>query len=151
MFENSEYLVKAKILNLEFIYFNMSTKYKTLKTSSGITLFLGRDENSNDILMREFQGKLNVILHTVASGSPFCVIESLYFSKNDLKEAAIICASKSQDWRDNHKSVLLHVFTGQQVAKPKGAKSGLWQVKSKCKEIKAIKKDIEEYIRNKND
>jgi predicted ribosome quality control (RQC) complex YloA/Tae2 family protein len=127
----------------------MSTKYRTLQTSSGTTLFLGRDENSNDILMKEFEGKSNTILHTVASGSPFCIIESLNFSKKDLKEAAIICASKSQDWRDNHKAVVLHIFTGQQVAKPKGAKSGLWQVKSKCKEIKATKKDIEEYIKDK--
>lgn len=129
----------------------MPSKYRTLKTSSGTTLFLGRDENSNDLLVKEFEGKPNTILHTVAPGSPFCVIESLDFSKKDLKEASIVCASKSQDWRDNHKAVLLHVFTGQQVAKPKGAKAGLWQVKSKCKEIKATKSDIEEYLRSKND
>jgi len=127
----------------------MSTKYRTLKTSSGTVFFLGRDENSNDILMREFQGKSNVILHTVMPGSPFCVIEDMDFSKKDLKEAAIVCASKSQDWRNNKNSVYLHIFTGHQVAKPKGAKSGLWFIKSKPKEIKALKKDIEEYIKNK--
>ncbi len=129
----------------------MSTKYRTLKTSSGIIFFLGRDETSNDILMKEFEGKPNTILHTVAPGSPFCVMESLDFLKKDLKEAAIVCASKSQDWRNNHKAVVLHVFTGQQVAKPKGAKPGLWMIKSRPKEIKTTKKDIEEYIMNKND
>jgi predicted ribosome quality control (RQC) complex YloA/Tae2 family protein len=124
----------------------MSQKYRTLKTSSGIEFFLGKDEDSNDLLMKEFEGKPNTILHTVAPGSPFCVINSLEFSKKDLSEISIACAAKSQDWRDNQKSIKLHIFTGQQVSKPKGSKPGSWTLKTKPKVIKARKKDIKQWL-----
>lgn len=38
---------------------------------SGIKILLGRDENNNDELVKQFQGEENFILHTVAPGSPF--------------------------------------------------------------------------------
>lgn len=124
----------------------MPQKYKTLTLSSGNKIFLGKDESSNDFLMKEFHNKPNTILHTVKPGSPFCILESLDFSKQDLKEAAIRCAAKSQDWRDNKKSVKLHVFTGQQANKPKGSKLGSWSLKTKPKVIKARKKEINKWL-----
>jgi len=124
----------------------MANSYKILNLSSGNKVFLGKDEISNDKLMREFQDKPNTILHTVAPGSPFCVIENLGYSKQDLKEGAIICASKSQDWRDNKKSVKLHVFTGNQINKPRGSKPGSWNIISKPKLIKARKRDIIKWL-----
>ncbi|MBT4376396.1 DUF814 domain-containing protein [archaeon] len=123
----------------------MPPKYKTLTLSSGNKIFLGKDEKSNDILMKEFNNKSNTILHTVKPGSPFCVIENEP-SKQDLKQAAIICAAKSQDWRDNGKSVKLHIFTGKQSHKPKGSKKGSWTLKTKPKLIKARKKEINTWL-----
>ena len=124
----------------------MPPKYKTLTLQSGNKIFLGKDEKSNDFLMKEFENKPNTILHTAKPGSPFCVLDSLEHSKQDLKEAAIICAAKSQDWRDNKKSVKLHQFTGQQVSKPKGSKAGSWSLKTKPKLIKARKKEINKWL-----
>ncbi|MEA3413933.1 MAG: NFACT RNA binding domain-containing protein [Nanoarchaeota archaeon] len=118
---------------------------------SEIKIFLGKDSKSNDKLMTEYKGKENTILHTIKSGSPFCVIDSLNFSKTDLKEAAIICASKSQDWRDNKKSVKLHVFTGKDLQKNKTMKQGTWRIKGKAKTIKAKKRDIIKWqLKNSN-
>jgi predicted ribosome quality control (RQC) complex YloA/Tae2 family protein len=116
-----------------------------LKTGSKI--FLGRNAENNDELVKSYKGKENVILHTVAPGSPFCVIENLNPSKGEVREAAIICASKSQDWRDHKKDVLVHEFTGKDIKKPLFAKVGTWKVKSKPKIIKVKKKEIEYVIK----
>lgn len=124
-------------------------KFREFKISSGTKIFLGKDEKTNDELMKKYEGEENFIIHTIASGSPFCVLESLNPSKKEIKEAAIICASKSQDWRDNKKSVKLHLFTGKDSYKPKKAKVGTWSIKRKPKIIKAKKKEINKWLSSK--
>jgi predicted ribosome quality control (RQC) complex YloA/Tae2 family protein len=110
---------------------------------SGTKIFLGRNAENNDELMKEFKGKENVILHTVASGSPFCVIEKLNPSEDEIKEAGMICASKSQDWRDNKSNVKMHMFSGKQIKKPFFAKAGTWKIIGNAKVIELKKKNIE--------
>jgi predicted ribosome quality control (RQC) complex YloA/Tae2 family protein len=120
-------------------------KYREFNLSTGTKIFLGKDSESNDELVKEFKGKENVILHTVEPGSPFCVIDSLNPSEKEIKESAIICASKSQDWRDNKSNVEIHQFTGHDVKKPIFAKSGTWKVSGKLKVISVKKIEIERY------
>lgn len=124
-------------------------KYREFILSSGTKILLGKDAKSNDELVGEFKGKENLIIHTVAPGSPFCVIESLNPTKEDIKEASIICASKSQDWRDNNQDVELHLFSGKNVKKPLLAKAGTWKVTSNPKIIKIKKEDIRRQIKIK--
>ncbi len=121
------------------------TNPKQFTLSSGTKIFLGKDSKSNEELMRKFQGKENLVLHTIKPGSPFCVIENLKPTKEEIKESAIICASKSQDWRDNKKSVKLHLFTGKDIYKNKSMKSGTWGIKGKPKTIKAKKRNIKKW------
>jgi len=121
------------------------TKFREFTLESGTKIFLGKDKKSNDELVGKYKGKQNYILHTIASGSPFCVLENLEPQKKEIKEAAVICASKSQDWRDNKKSVKLHLFTGKDVQKKKPMKTGTWSIKNKPKVIKAKKKDIKKW------
>lgn len=117
-------------------------KSREIILKSGIKIFLGRNAESNDELMKKFKGKKNIIIHTVASGSPFCIIEKLNPNLKEIKEAGTICASKSQDWRDNKSDVKINIFTGKDVNKTKGMKVGTWKVKnSKTKIIK--KSEIE--------
>lgn len=118
-------------------------KFREFALKSETKIFLGKDENSNDDLMKEFKGKGNIILHTVAPGSPFCVIDKLNPTKDEIKEAGIICASKSQDWRDNKRDVKMHVFSGKDIKKPFFSKAGSWKIIGKAKVIKIKKKDIE--------
>ena len=113
---------------------------------SGMNIFLGRNSENNDELVKKYEGKSNIIFHTEKPGSPFCVIEKLNPSKEDIKESAIICASKSQDWRENKGNVIVHLFTGKYVHKEKKMKSGTWGLKKKPKLIKVKKKEIEEWI-----
>ena len=114
--------------------------FREIKTKSGKKLLLGKDAKSNDELMKKFEGKENVIIHTVATGSPFCVIDDLKPSKKDISESGTICASYSQDWRDHKGDVVINVFTGKDISKKKGMKSGTWKVnKAEKKKIKRRK------------
>lgn len=123
--------------------------FREFTLKSGTKIFLGRDAKNNDELVKKFKGKENIILHTVKPGSPFCVIESLTPTKEDLIESAIICASYSQDWRDNKSNVEVHQFTGRDVKKTVFMKTGSWKIKSKPKIIKVKKKEIERWIKKK--
>ncbi len=119
-------------------------KFREFETSSGKRVLAGKNAENNEQLVNEFIGKANMILHTAAPGSPFCIIEDLKPSKKDINETAIFCARKSQDWRDNRNDVLIHVFTGKDVYKNKGMKPGMFGVR-KFKVIKAKKKEIENF------
>jgi len=115
---------------------------------SGTNIFLGKNSENNDEIVKLYSGKKNIILHTAKPGSPFCIINKLNPLKEEIKESAIICASKSQDWRDNKKDIAIHIFTGKDITKKKGMKTGTWGLKSKPKLIKVKKKEIEEWERN---
>lgn len=118
------------------------TTFRELKLKSGNKIFLGKDSKTNDELMKKFLGKENLVFHTIAPGSPFCIIDDLKPTKPDIKEAAIICASKSQDYRDNKKSVKLHIFQAKDAYKSKNLKQGTWSIRGKPKTIKAKRRDI---------
>lgn len=115
-------------------------KFREIKLTSGSEFILGRDERSNDELMKRFKGKENTILHTKTPGSPFCVIKSKVF-EGDVNAAAVLCARYSQDWRDNKRDVAVSVFTGKDISKEKAMKAGTWNVK-KSKTIIVKKEDI---------
>jgi|TARA_Y100000310_G_C20504716_1_gene725826 predicted ribosome quality control (RQC) complex YloA/Tae2 family protein len=117
------------------------TKFREFKLKSGTKIILGKDEKSNDELMKEFKGKENVILHTSSPGSPFGVIENLKPSKKEIYLSSSVVASYSQDWRDNKKDVMIDVFTGKDISKRFWMKKGTWKVK-KSKKIKIKKQDI---------
>jgi predicted ribosome quality control (RQC) complex YloA/Tae2 family protein len=119
-------------------------KFREFFTSSGKKVICGKDAESNEELVKEFIGKENIIFHTEKPGSPFCIIaETVNISKKDIKETAVFCASKSQDWRDNKNDVLIHVFTGKNTYKRKGMKAGMFGVR-KFEVIKIKKKEIEQ-------
>jgi predicted ribosome quality control (RQC) complex YloA/Tae2 family protein len=117
--------------------------FRKLTTASGAEILLGRNENNNDELMKKYKGKSNVILHTVAPGSPFCVIESpIKPSKEDISTSGAACARYSQDWRDNKRDIDINVFTGKDISKRFWMKKGTWKVKNP-KTIKVKKRDIQ--------
>lgn len=123
-------------------------KFREIKLKSGTRIFLGKNAENNDELVKKFKGKENVILHTSAPGSPFGVIEDGDTSKEEIREAGTFVAKYSQDWRDNKRDVIIDVFTGKEVSKPWFAKAGLWNVK-KSKKIKIKKIEIEKLEKKK--
>jgi predicted ribosome quality control (RQC) complex YloA/Tae2 family protein len=120
-------------------------KFREFTTSLGNKVLAGKNAEQNDELVKQFLGKSNKLFHTAEPGSPFCVSENLKPNKKDIEETAIFCASKSQDWRDNKKDVIVHIFSGKETYKTKSMKAGMFGV-NKYKEIKIPKKKIEEFI-----
>lgn len=104
--------------------------YREFKTRSGKTILCGRNAEQNEKLVGEFAGKENVLTHTIASGSPFCVIKERGTERKDVKETAIVCARLSQDWRDNKDDVAVHFFTGKDIYKEKGMKTGTFGIRN---------------------
>jgi len=117
-------------------------KFREAKLSTGVKIMLGKNSENNDELMKQFKGKPNTILHTVASGSPFCVIDKLNPTKAEIAEAGAFCARYSQDWRNNKKDISVNVFTGQDARKRFWMKQGTWNVKN-AKIIKVKKSEIQ--------
>ncbi|MCK5043605.1 DUF814 domain-containing protein [Candidatus Pacearchaeota archaeon] len=119
-------------------------KFREITLKSGTKVLVGKNAEQNEELVKKFIGKENIILHTSAPGSPFCVIDNLKPNKKDIKESAVICAGYSQDWRDNKKDVIIHNFKGKNIYKEKNMKVGTFGIK-KPKKIKAKKVDIEKF------
>ena len=112
------------------------------KIIEGIHLVLGKDKESNEELMKKFEGKKNTIIHTVTPGSPFCVIKSpLNPTDKDLSLSGSVCLGYSQDWRDNKASSKVDIFTGKDVYKLENMPMGTWGVKKK-KTILIKKEDV---------
>ena len=116
--------------------------FREISLESGVKLLLGKDAENNDELMKKFRGKENTIIHTVAPGSPFCVIENNPKPlKKEIYSSGIICAKYSQDWRNNKSNVEVNVFTGKDISKKFWMKKGTWKVNNSTKK-KIKKQDI---------
>jgi len=119
-------------------------KFREKILASGAHLILGKDEESNEELVRKFEGKPNTILHTVAPGSPFCVIDGILKPTSmDIVTSGAWCARYSQDWRDNKSDIRINIFTGKDVYKSEDMPIGTFGVK-KSKLIKIKKEEIQE-------
>jgi len=118
----------------------MEIKFRKFKVGES-EILMGKDSKQNDELVKQFKGEKNKIIHTVAPGSPFCVINDLKPSAITIYLSGACCAAYSQDWRDNKKNTKINIFTGKDVNKTFGMKTGTWKVKnSKTRIIK--KEDI---------
>ena len=116
-------------------------KFREIFLGKEKRLLLGKDKHSNDELMRKFKGKTNIILHTESPGSPFGVIDFSRPTKKEISLSGAAVAGYSQDWRDNKGNVKVNVFTGKEISKKKGMKTGTWHV-GKSKTIEVKKADI---------
>lgn len=121
-------------------------KFREKILDSGTKLILGKDEKSNDELMKEYKGKSDMIIHTSAPGSPFGVIEAKSPKKQEIITSGAIVAMYSQEWRNNKSDVVVDVFTGKDISKRFWMKPGTWKVRKSSK-MKIKKKDIEKAIK----
>jgi len=126
---------------IKFLGINIKMqKFREFKTSSGKKVLAGKDAKTNEELIEQ-AGKEELIFHTAKPGSPFVNIKSKKPSIKDIRETAVFCAMKSQDWRDNKNDVVVHYFHGKDVHKEKGMKLGTFGVR-KFKVIKIKKEEM---------
>lgn len=109
-------------------------------TPQGTLILAGKSAKNNEKLIRQADPDEEVF-HTEAKGSPFVNIKGEP-KEGDIKEAALMCAKYSQDWRDNQKDVIVHHFKGADISKRKDMKDGTFGVKN-IKNIEVLKVDIE--------
>jgi predicted ribosome quality control (RQC) complex YloA/Tae2 family protein len=122
--------------------------FRKFQTTSRIQILAGKSAENNEELVKQIKPN-EIVLHTKAPGSPFCNIKAdvKEISKKDLKEAAIFCAAKSQDWRDNKRNVGVHYFLGKDIYKLRSMKTGTFGVKN-TKEITIKRQEIIDFIAN---
>jgi predicted ribosome quality control (RQC) complex YloA/Tae2 family protein len=118
-------------------------KFREYKTESGKLVLAGKSAENNEELVAQIKPNEDVF-HTAKPGSPFVNIKSSRTNAKDRKQAAIFCASKSQDWRDNKSNVEVHQFKGKDIHKKKGMKLGTFGVK-KYKSILIKEKEIKDF------
>ena len=113
-------------------------KFRWFFTSHGFLVIGGKNSEQNEFVIKKYLGKEDIVLHTKAPGSPFCVIKAKKgkkISDEDIKEASIFCASFSQQWKKNTKKVEVHFFKPAQIFKEKKQKIGTFSVIGKIKKI----------------
>ncbi len=139
-------------------------KFREFKTSSGKLVLVGKNEKNNEELVAQVEPD-EYVFHTEKPGSPFVNIKNEQKTGNfltnsssgksrikdespssdDIKESAIFCAVKSQDWRDNKSDVKVNWFKGKDIYKTKEMKTGTFGVKNK-KNILIKKSEIEQFL-----
>jgi len=122
--------------------------FRNFETSSGKLVLAGKSAENNEELIKQVESE-EFVFHTAKPGSPFVNLKNKSPSSKDIKESAIFCAAKSQDWRDNKSNVEVHWFKGKDILKRKEMKLGTFEVK-KFKKIKIKKEEIEKFLKNVN-
>jgi len=127
----------------------MESKYQKFRhfiTSGGKLVIGGKSAEQNEELMKTCLDNENIVLHTEAPGSPFCIIKEKEeeISKQEIEESAVFCAKYSHVWKKAKvkKNVTVHYFLGKDIFKTKGMKLGTFGVK-KFKKIIVKKGDID--------
>jgi predicted ribosome quality control (RQC) complex YloA/Tae2 family protein len=106
------------------------------KTSTGKIVLLGKSAETNEELIKQ-TAKNEILLHTAKPGSPFTNIKDKEsnLTKQEIYEAAVMCAKHSQDWRDNKKDISVSIFSASDVYKTPDMDLGTFGVKKEKKVI----------------
>lgn len=121
-------------------------KFRELVTKTGTRILAGKDEKSNEELVKQ-AGENELVFHTEAPGSPFVNIKGKA-KESDIKIAAVFCAKHSRDWKKNRRDIFVHRFKGKDVFKAREMKTGTFGVK-KFKIMKIKKKEILEFEKSR--
>lgn len=120
-------------------------KLRTHISKQGTLFLAGRTDETNEILM--FQAKpCEFVFHTQMAGSPFVNIKGDP-KEGDIKEAAIMCARYSRDYKKHKTNTKVHYFFKKNTYKNNSMKVGTFGVKS-AKNINVELKDIESFQAN---
>ncbi|MDD2444831.1 MAG: hypothetical protein PHX15_02640 [Candidatus Nanoarchaeia archaeon] len=116
------------------------SNFKEYLLLTGKKVLAGKNAIQNDELV-SLAKQNDFLIHTVEPGSSFINLGESP-TNEEINQASLFCAQKSQYWRDNKKDVLVHLFLKSDVYKNKKDKAGLWHVNKIIKTIKIKKIDI---------
>lgn len=76
-------------------------KFRWFNSSEGFLVICGRDATSNELIVKKHMDINDIVLHTEAPGSPFCIIKAgnKVPTEKTINEAAVETASYSKAWK----------------------------------------------------
>ena len=104
--------------------------FRTFITSGNLRVLAGKNSEQNEQVVKQAR-KGELLLHTNAPGSPFCVIkaQASRVDSASLKEAAEFCAAFSKAFKQGSKSIEVHSFLKEDVYKTKAMPQGTFGVR----------------------
>ncbi|GIU69554.1 MAG: hypothetical protein KatS3mg002_0790 [Candidatus Woesearchaeota archaeon] len=95
-------------------------KFRWFISSDDFLVIGGRDATTNDIIIKKYTEKFDIVFHTELPGSPFVVIKNpseIEIPERTLIEAAEFCASYSKSWKSGRGSAEVFYVNPQQLTK----------------------------------
>jgi predicted ribosome quality control (RQC) complex YloA/Tae2 family protein len=94
-------------------------KFRWFISSSGFLVIGGRDATTNEIIIKKYLDKNDLVFHTDIAGSPFVVVKSegKDIDKKTIEEAAVFCAVFSRAWKAGRSSQEVYCINPEQVSK----------------------------------
>lgn len=118
-------------------------KFRYFFSSNGFLVVSGKDAETNELLIRKYVGKYDLILHADIHGSPFTVIKNdkrvIPLPPETIYEAAQFTASYSRAWKLKLGSIHVYYFTPEQIVKQGGLPKGSFIIRGKKGWLEKIK------------
>ena len=95
-------------------------KFRWFISSEDFLVVGGRDATTNEIIVKKYVDKDDVVFHTELAGSPFVVVknpENKTIPSQTLNEAAEFCASFSKSWKSGRTTAEVYHIHPDQVSK----------------------------------
>lgn len=108
-------------------------KFRWFVSSEGFLCVGGRDQTTNDIIVKKHLDKDDLVFHTQIVGSPFFVVKSegKKIGKKTIEEVAQATASYSRAWRQGFTSTEVYYIKPDQVKKELGLPKGTFMIYGK--------------------
>ncbi len=108
-------------------------KFRWFISSEGFLCVGGRDATTNDILIRKYMDKGDLVFHTDIIGSPFFIVKSegKNIGEATIKEAAQATASYSRAWKHGVTLTEVYYIKPEQVKKELGLPKGTFMIHGK--------------------
>lgn len=95
-------------------------KFRWFISSEGFLVVGGRDATTNEIIIKKYTEKSDIVFHTELPGSPFVVIKNpnaVKIPESTLIEAAELCASFSKSWKSGSGTAKVYYVNPDQLSK----------------------------------
>ena len=105
-------------------------KFRWFISSDGFLVIGGRDATTNEIIIKKYAEKNDLVFHTDMAGSPFVIIknnEGREIPESTINEAAVFTAVFSRAWKQGFSTLAVFSVKPEQVSKK--AKSGEYLAK----------------------
>jgi predicted ribosome quality control (RQC) complex YloA/Tae2 family protein len=95
-------------------------KFRWFISSDGFLVIGGRDATTNEIIVKKYMDKNDIVFHTELRGSPFVIIknpENISIPRTTVSESAEFCASFSKSWTSGRTTAEVIQVNPEQVSK----------------------------------